>query len=199
VRHDHGVRVHEHRVRGHTEQGEGLHGPLPVHAHVLLRCRHRARSRRHHPRHHGPGRHGGTGPADRLAPPGSLTEALFAFGLLLWLRLALIFVGVYLGLRIKNTEAAGNLFAVAFPLGFISSVFAPPDMMPGWLGAVAAWNPVSSTANAIRELFHTPGIEGFQTSYWIDGGPLAGAVAWPIVVMAVFLPLAVRQYRNLSK
>lgn len=56
-------------------------------------------------------------------PQGSLTEALFAFGLLPWLRLALIFVCVYLGLRIKNTEAAGNLFAVAFPLGFISSVF----------------------------------------------------------------------------
>lgn len=132
-------------------------------------------------------------------PEGSPAETLFALGLLLWLRLALIFVGIYLGLLIRNTEAAGNLFAVAFPLGFISSVFAPPDMMPGWLGAVAAWNPVSSTANAIRELFHTPGIEVFQTSYWIDGVPIAGAVAWPIVVMAVFLPLAVRQYRNLSK
>src|SRR5699024_6633215 len=96
-------------------------------------------------------------------------------------------------------RSRGNLFAVAFPLGFISSVFAPPDMMPGWPGAVAAWNPVSSTANAIRERFHTPGSEVFQTSYWIDGVPIAGAVAWPIVVMAVFLPLAVRQYRNLSK
>lgn len=132
-------------------------------------------------------------------PQGSLTETLVAFGLLLWLRLALIFVGVYMGLRIKNTEAAGNLFAVAFPLGFISSVFAPPDMMPGWLGAVAAWNPVSSTANAIRELFHTPGVEMFQTSYWIDGFPIAGALVWPAAIMVIFIPLAVRQYRNLSK
>ena len=132
-------------------------------------------------------------------PGGSIAETLLAFGLLLWLRLALIFVGVYLGLLINNTEIAGNLFAVVFPLGFISSVFAPPGMMPGWLGAVAAWNPVSSTANAIRELFHTPGIEYFEVQYWIDGHSLAGALVWPVLIMHVFVPLAVRQFKNLSK
>lgn len=130
---------------------------------------------------------------------GGLTETLVAFGLLLWLRLALIFVGIYLGLLISNTEVAGSLFAVAFPLGFISSVFAPPEMMPGWLGAVAAWNPVSSTANAIRELFHTPGVALGEPSYWIDGHAVAGAVVWPVVIMAIFVPLAIRQFRNLSK
>ena len=126
-------------------------------------------------------------------------ETVFAFLLLLWLRLALIFVGIYLGLLIKNTEAAGNLFAVAFPLGFISSVFAPPDMMPDWLGAIAAWNPVSSTASAIRELFHTPGVEMFQSNFWIDGHAIAGAIIWPLVIMAIFIPLAVQQFKNLSK
>ena len=130
---------------------------------------------------------------------GSLAATLFAFGLLLWLRLALIFVGIYLGLLIKNSEVAGSLFAVAFPLGFISSVFAPPEMMPGWLGAVAAWNPVSSTANAIRELFQTPGAGVGEASYWIDGHAVAGALIWPAVIIAVFLPLAVQQFKNLSK
>ncbi|WP_147918430.1 ABC transporter permease [Ruania zhangjianzhongii] len=130
---------------------------------------------------------------------GSLAATLFAFALLLWLRLALIFVGIFLGLMIKNTEVAGSLFAVAFPLGFISSVFAPPEMMPGWLGAVAAWNPVSSTANAIRELFQTPGAGVGEASYWIDGHAIAGAVIWPALIMAVFLPLAVQQFKNLSK
>ncbi|HLS63405.1 MAG TPA: ABC transporter permease [Ruania sp.] len=130
---------------------------------------------------------------------GSPAATLFAFALLLWLRLALIFVGIFLGLMIKNTEVAGSLFAVAFPLGFISSVFAPPEMMPGWLGAVAAWNPVSSTANAIRELFQTPGAGAGEASYWIDGHAIAGAVIWPALIMAVFLPLAVQQFKNLSK
>ncbi|WP_201791122.1 ABC transporter permease [Nesterenkonia sp. PF2B19] len=128
-----------------------------------------------------------------------LGATLLAFALLLWLRLALIFVGIYLGLCIRNTETAGMLFAVAFPLGFISSVFAPPEMMPGWLGAIAAWNPVSSTAAAIRELFETPGMQHLEPAYWIDGHAVAGAVIWPAVIMLIFLPLAVRQFKNLSR
>ncbi|MDZ5077639.1 ABC transporter permease [Nesterenkonia sp. HG001] len=130
---------------------------------------------------------------------GSLGATLAAFALLLWLRLALIFVGIFLGLCIKNTETAGMLFAVAFPLGFISSVFAPPEMMPGWLGAIAAWNPVSSTAAAIRELFETPGMGNLEPAFWIDGHALAGALIWPAVIMLIFLPLAVRQFKNLSR
>jgi hypothetical protein len=78
----------------------------------------------------------------------------------------------------------------------ISSVFAPPDLMPGWLGAVAAWNPVSSTAAAIRELFASPTVAG---GYWIEQHAVAAAVAWPAVITVVFLPLAVRQYQNLSR
>lgn len=132
-------------------------------------------------------------------PDGSLLETVFAFALLLWLRLALIFIGIQLGLMFKNSEAAGSLFAVAFPIGFISSVFTPPEMMPGWLGAIAAWNPVSSTATAIRELFHTPGIGATEASYWIDGHAIAGAIIWPVLLMAVFIPLAVRQFQNLGK
>lgn len=129
---------------------------------------------------------------------GSLGATLLAFVLLLWLRMALIFVGIYLGLCIKNTETAGMLFAVAFPLGFISSVFTPPEMMPGWLGAIAAWNPVSSTATAIRELFQTQGMEYLEPAFWIDGHALAGAIIWPAVIILIFLPLAVRQFKNLS-
>lgn len=132
-------------------------------------------------------------------PGGTIGETLLAFGLLLWLRLALIFIGIYFGLKLKSSEAAGSLFAVAFPIGFISSVFAPPGMMPGWLGGIAAWNPVSSTANAIRELFHTPGIDMFATTYWIDGHAMLGAIGWPVLLMVIFVPLAVRQFQNLSK
>ncbi len=130
---------------------------------------------------------------------GSMTATLAAFGLLLWLRLALIFVGIYLGLLVNNTEAAGSLFAVAFPVGFISSVFAPPEMMPGWLGTIAAWNPISSTAGAIRQLFDTPGTDAFAGGYWIENHAVAAAVGWPAVITAIFLPLAVRQFQNLSR
>ncbi|MDV6012813.1 ABC transporter permease [Haloechinothrix sp. LS1_15] len=126
---------------------------------------------------------------------GSLVATLGAFLLLLWLRLALIFVGIYLGFLVKNTEAAGNLFAVAFPFGMISSVFAPPELMPGWLGTVAAWNPVSSTTGAIREIFESPEV---RSGYWIEDHALAAAIAWPAVIMAIFLPLAVRAFKRLN-
>ena len=85
---------------------------------------------------------------------------------------------------------------MAFPVGMVSSVFTPPDLMPGWLGAIAAWNPVSSTATAIRELFVSPPV---ASGYWIEEHAGAAAVLWPAVVTALFLPLAVRRYQRLSR
>jgi ABC-2 type transport system permease protein len=129
-------------------------------------------------------------------PGGSLGDTLAAFALLLWLRLALIFVGIHLGLLVKNSEMAGNLFALAFPFGMLSSVFSPPDLMPGWLGAIAAWNPVSSTAGAIRELFASPAV---ASGYWIEDHAMTAALLWPALIIVAFVPLAVRRYQRLSR
>ena len=127
---------------------------------------------------------------------GSALETLGAFALLLWLRFALIWVGVWIGLLVKNVEQAGNLFALAFPFGMVSSVFTPPELMPNWLGAIAAWNPVSATATAIRELFGNPAAVG---SSWPEQHAVVAAVVWPIAITLVFLPLAVRRFQNLGR
>lgn len=127
---------------------------------------------------------------------GGLAATLGAFALLLWLRFALIFVGIYIGFLVKNTEAAGNLFALAFPFGMVSSVFTPPDLMPGWLGTIAAWNPVSSSTGAIRELFAAPPV---ASGYWIEDHALTAAIVWPAVILAIFTPLAVRRFRALGR
>jgi ABC-type multidrug transport system permease subunit len=121
---------------------------------------------------------------------------LAAFGLLLWLRFALIWIGVWLGLLVPNPEAAGGLFAVAFPLTMISSIFVAPQLMPDWLGWVAAWNPISSTAAATRELFGTP-VGGGDS--WVEQHALLMAGVWPVILTAIFLPLAVRRFRKLSR
>ncbi|MEV7139351.1 ABC transporter permease [Streptomyces tauricus] len=121
---------------------------------------------------------------------------LGAFGLLLWLRFALIWLGVWLGLLVPNPEAAGGLFAVAFPLTMISSIFVAPQLMPDWLGQVAAWNPISSTAAATRELFGTP-VGGGDT--WVEQHALLMAGVWPVILTLVFVPLAVRRFQKLSK
>ncbi|GAA3441143.1 ABC transporter permease [Planomonospora venezuelensis] len=124
---------------------------------------------------------------------GTAGETLAAVGLLLLLRFAFIWVGIYLGLRAKNAETAGNFYALLFPLTMISNAFVAPEMMPGWLGAAAAWNPLSSTVAAIRELFGNPGLGGDS---WIAQNALLMAVAWPLAIVALFLPLSVRRYRR---
>ncbi|WP_052849101.1 ABC transporter permease [Streptomyces avicenniae] len=126
---------------------------------------------------------------------GGFLATLHAFGLLVLLRFALTWVGVWLGLLVPSIEAAGNLFAVAFPLGMVSSVFTPPHLMPDWLGFLAMWNPVSSTAGAVRELFGNPAPAGDS---WIEQNALLMAHVWPVLVTAVFLALALRRYRALS-
>jgi ABC-2 type transport system permease protein len=127
---------------------------------------------------------------------GGLIETVAAFGLLLLLRFALIWAGVLLGLIIPTPEQAGNLFAVVFPFTMISNVFVAPSDMPDWLGTVAAWNPISSTVTAIRDLFGNPVASG---GTWPEEHALLLAVVWPVVITAVFLPLAVRRYQRLSR
>ncbi|MFI9584509.1 ABC transporter permease [Streptomyces sp. NPDC052236] len=127
---------------------------------------------------------------------GGVLATLGAFGLLLLLRFCLIWAGVWLGLLVPSPEAAGGLYAVVFPLTMISSVFVPPSSMPDWLGTVAAWNPISSTAAATRELFGNP-VAGDGS--WIQEHALLMAVVWPLALTAVFLPLAVGRFQRLSR
>ncbi|SCG35899.1 ABC transporter permease [Micromonospora coxensis] len=122
--------------------------------------------------------------------------ALAAVGLLLLLRFALIWVGVHLALLLRSPEAVAALQIVVWPVGFTSNAFVAPETMPGWLAALAEWNPLSATVAACRQLFGNPG--------W-GGDSLAAqhavllAVAWPLLLTAVFLPLSVRRWRRLSR
>ncbi|CAM5382394.1 hypothetical protein SBADM41S_01365 [Streptomyces badius] len=127
---------------------------------------------------------------------GGVLGALGAFGLLLLLRFSLVWVGVWLGMLVPTPEAAGGLYAVAFPLTMISSTFVSPSLMPDWLGFVAAWNPISSTATATRELFGNP-VAGGGT--WVEENAPLMAVVWPLAITLVFLPSAVRRFRRLSR
>ncbi|MFJ9854211.1 ABC transporter permease [Streptomyces sp. NPDC101150] len=126
---------------------------------------------------------------------GSPAATLAAFALLLLLRFALTWIGIFIGLLVPNQEMVGGLYALAYPFAMISSVFTPPSKMPDWLGAIAQWNPVSSTANAIRELFGNPVASGGS---WVESHAALMAVVWPMVITAVFLPLGVRWFQRLS-
>lgn len=130
------------------------------------------------------------------SPHGGVGATLGAMGLILLLRFALIWVGIYLGLVMKGQTAVATVQTLEFPLGFLSSSFVALSTMPGWLGAVAEWNPLSSTATATRELFGNPGTGGDS---WVVTHAGLMAVVWPVVITLVFLPLAVARYRSLSR
>ncbi len=58
-------------------------------------------------------------------------------------------------------------FNVLLPLSFVSNAFAPTQGMPGWLQAVADWNPLSPVAPSCRDLFGNP-------------NPAATIAVWPM-------------------
>ncbi|MEV4753550.1 ABC transporter permease [Micromonospora sp. NPDC049559] len=123
--------------------------------------------------------------------------ALLAVALVLLLRVAVTWVGIYLGLVVPNPDTvAVIIFPAAFPFSALSNVFVSPQLMPDWLGVVSEWNPLSATTAAARELFGNPGLGGDS---WAAQHPLLLAVAWPVALIAVFAPLAVRRYHHLSR
>lgn len=118
-----------------------------------------------------------------------------AVALLLWLRFAFLWLGVYLGVRFASPEAVVVLQILVWPVGFLSNAFAAPSGMPGWLAFVAEANPLSATVTAVRELCGNPGV---VAGSWTAEYGVWAAVAWPAVMTAVFLPLAVRRYRRMD-
>jgi ABC-type multidrug transport system permease subunit len=122
--------------------------------------------------------------------------ALLAVGLLLLLRFALLWLGIYLGLAAGTPEALIALQILVWPLGFLSNAFAAPATMPGWLAVIAECNPLSATISATRELFGNPGWGGDS---WVARHALLMAVVWPVLLTAIFFPLSVRRYRRLSR
>jgi ABC-2 type transport system permease protein len=125
---------------------------------------------------------------------GSALRAAGAVGLLLFFRFAMTWVGILLGLASGSEEAAGQLGSATFMLPLLSNAYIPTDHLPGPLRTAAEWNPVSAVTTALRDLFgNAPVPEG---AAWPVAHPVAGSLAWCTVLVAVFLPLAVRRYAH---
>jgi len=123
---------------------------------------------------------------------------IFAVVLLLAFAYVMAWIGVWIGLSVPNTETAQQLtFVTIFPLTFISNVFVPPASLPAILQPIAEWNPVSTLTASCRELFGNPNPTigtAFPSQH-----PIEVTIAWCIVLIAIFAPLAVRKYRNTSR
>jgi ABC transporter DrrB family efflux protein len=126
-----------------------------------------------------------------------LGDALLAVALLLLLRLAMLWIGIYLALVSQTPETVMAVQILVWPIVSLSNGFTPPEAMPGWLGWLAEWNPMSSTIAATRRLFGND--LGAVPDSWVAEHALLMAVVWPVVLIAIFFPLAVRRYRSLSR
>lgn len=123
---------------------------------------------------------------------GGADAAVGAFGLLLLFRFATSWVGCWLGLLIRNEEAAGQLGAATFILPLLSSAYIPTDNLPGRLRTLAEWNPISAVAAAARDLFGNAAPAA--DAAWPVAHPVAGTLLWSAALLAVAVPLSVRRY-----
>ncbi|TWV47543.1 ABC transporter permease [Streptomyces misionensis] len=123
---------------------------------------------------------------------GSALAAAGAVGLLLLFRFACTCAGIFLGLLTRSEDAAGQLGASSFVLPLLSDAYIPTDQLPGWLRTLAEWNPISAVTTALRDLFGNAPVP--HGAAWPVAHPVAGALAWSLVLIAVFLPPAVRRY-----
>ena len=130
-------------------------------------------------------------------PHRGATRASAALALLLLLRFAFVWIGIYLGLTFYSSpEAVTAVRTLEFPIGFLGNPFVAISTMPVWIAAIAQWNPLSSTVSAARQLFGDP--TGAHSS-WITDHAVLAAVAWPLLLIAVFFPLSLHRYRRLSR
>jgi len=115
--------------------------------------------------------------------------ALGAIGIAVLFGFAFSWISTIIGLAVRDPEAAQAAgFIWVFPLVFASSVFVRIQTMPKWLQRFARVNPISNIVDAMRALS--------------QGGPttvkVLHAVIWLAVLLVVFMPVAVRQYRRIT-
>lgn len=123
---------------------------------------------------------------------------LAGVALLLLFSYAFSWVMALLGMLVRTPETINNAsFMVLFPLTFISNAFVPADNLPGPLRTFADANPVSALVQAARELFgNTGGAPAADT--WPMQHPVVTVIAGAAVMLAIFVPLCIRQFSRTS-
>jgi len=104
--------------------------------------------------------------------------------------IALTWVGVFIGISVRDVETAQVAgFVWVFPLVFASSLYVPIETMPSWLQVFAQINPVTPMVDTMRALALGGSI---SASLW-------KTLAWNGAIILVFLPLALRRYSLMAQ
>jgi ABC-2 type transport system permease protein len=125
-----------------------------------------------------------------------LLSIIAGFALVLFFAYSLSWVAACVGLNSKSPESAASFgFIVLFPLAFVSNAMVPTQHMPGWLQAIADWNPVSAVTAGARQLWDNPNPSA-SISAWPMQHPIEASLAWTVLILAVAAPLASRFFRR---
>ena len=123
-------------------------------------------------------------------------EAIGGFLILLLFAYAISWIMAYVGLKVSSVEVVNNAsFMFIFPMTFIANTFVRSDLLPGPLEKFAEWNPVSAVAQAAREAFGNTGSLPHPQAWSLDH-PIVYTLIWVGIILAIFIPLSVRQYNK---
>ncbi len=127
----------------------------------------------------------------------SVGEAIGGFLLLLVFAYAISWIMAWVGLIVPSVEVVNNAsFIVIFPLTFIANTFVPTNDFPAPLKFFANWNPVSSVTQAARQLFGNVPAGTPPADYWSLRHPVVYTLGWVVLLLLIFIPLSVRQYKK---
>jgi ABC-2 type transport system permease protein len=132
-------------------------------------------------------------------PTSGIVQTTLAFVFLFMFGYALSWIGILVGLSVKEARTVQSVgFLVTFPLTFLSNAFAPTTGMPRALQYFAEWNPVSTMVAACRQLFGLENEFGATANSWPSQYPLETSLLYMVILMAIFIPLSIRKYKNYS-
>jgi ABC transporter DrrB family efflux protein len=124
-----------------------------------------------------------------------IASALAGFGLLVLFGYAISWIMAYVGLLVPSVDVVSNAsFMVIMPMTFVSNAFVPLDSFSGVLRHVVEWNPVSAVTQAARELFGNTSAALPVPDAWSMQHPVVYSLVCVTAILAVFIPLSVRQY-----
>jgi ABC-2 type transport system permease protein len=133
-------------------------------------------------------------------PSSGALKIIAGFAFLLLFGYSMSWLGVLIGISVREERVAQNLtFIAVFPLTFLSNAFAPTTGMPKVLQYFAEWNPVSTMVAACRELFGLQNQFGVTANSFPSQHPLVMSLIYMLLITLVFVPLSVRKYNRTSK
>jgi ABC-2 type transport system permease protein len=129
-------------------------------------------------------------------PGSSYISIVGGFMLMIFFAYAVSWMSACAGLNSKSPESAASFgFIVLFPMTFVSNALVPTQHMPGWLQAIATWNPVSAVVAGARVLWNNPNPSG-SIHAWPMQHPVEASLIWSVVILAVAAPLAAHFFKR---